>query len=42
MLRFFVRDIKVDGLERVEPETVLSYVEVKKGSVVKQTNWTRP
>lgn len=32
----FVRDIKVDGLERVEPETVLSYVEVKKGSVVKQ------
>ena len=26
----YVRDIKIDGLERVEPETVLSYVDVKK------------
>ncbi len=32
----YVRDIKVDGLERVERETVLSYVEIKKGSIVKQ------
>lgn len=29
----YVRDIKVEGLERVEPETVLSYVDVKKGTV---------
>ena len=27
----YVREIKVDGLERVEPETVMSYVDVKKG-----------
>lgn len=29
----YVRDIKVEGLERVEPETVLSYVDVKRGAV---------
>ena len=26
----YVRDIKVEGLERVEVETVLSYVDIKK------------
>lgn len=29
----YVRDIEIRGLERVEPETVLSYVEVKRGTV---------
>ncbi len=29
----YVRDIQVDGLQRVELETVLSYVDIKKGSV---------
>ncbi len=29
----YVRDIKVDGLQRVELETVLSYVDIKKGAV---------
>ena len=27
----YVKDIKVEGLERVEPETVISYVNIKKG-----------
>ena len=29
----YVRDIKVEGLQRVEPETVLSYVNVKKNAL---------
>jgi len=29
----YVRDIRVDGLQRVELETVLSYVDIKKGTV---------
>ena len=29
----YVRDIKVEGLERVEPETVISYVDVKKNAL---------
>lgn len=33
----YVREIKVDGLERVEPETVMSYVDVKKGSIISQS-----
>ncbi|MBQ8677020.1 MAG: outer membrane protein assembly factor BamA [Alphaproteobacteria bacterium] len=28
----YVKDIKISGLERVEPETVLSYINIKKGS----------
>lgn len=30
----YVGDIKVAGLERVEPETVISYVDIKKGETV--------
>lgn len=30
----YVSDIKVAGLERVEPETVISYVDIKKGETV--------
>ena len=29
----YVQDIKVEGLQRVEPETVLSYVDVQKNSI---------
>ena len=29
----YVRDVEIEGLERVEPETVLSYVEVKKNTL---------
>lgn len=29
----YVRDVEIEGLERVEPETVLSYVEVKKNAL---------
>lgn len=32
----FVRDIEVDGLQRVEPETVMSYLDIKKGQAVSQ------
>lgn len=32
----YVRDIKIEGLERVEPETVLSYVDVKKNAVASE------
>lgn len=28
----YVKDIKISGLERVEPETVLSYIDIKKGA----------
>lgn len=30
----YVRDIKVEGLERVEVETVLSYVDIKKNTII--------
>ena len=30
----YVGDIKVTGLERVEPETVISYIDIKKGETV--------
>ncbi|MBE6448166.1 MAG: outer membrane protein assembly factor BamA [Alphaproteobacteria bacterium] len=30
----YVKDVDVDGLQRVEPETVLSYVDVQKNSMV--------
>ena len=30
----YIKDIKVNGLERVEPETVLSYVDIEKGQNV--------
>ena len=29
----YVNGININGLERVEPETVLSYIEVKKGEI---------
>ena len=32
----YVKDIKISGLERVEPETVLSYIDVKENSSIKQ------
>ena len=35
----YVRDIKVEGLERVEPETVISYVDVKKMHWLATVNW---
>ena len=28
----YVKDIKIDGLQRVEPETVLSYINIKSGA----------
>lgn len=30
----YVGDIKISGLERVEPETVISYIDIKKGETV--------
>ena len=33
----YVQDIKVEGLQRVEPETVLSYVDVQKNSITDDT-----
>lgn len=30
----YIRDIKVEGLERVEVETVLSYVDIKKNTII--------
>lgn len=33
----YVRDIKVEGLERVEVETVLSYVDIKKNTIIDDT-----
>ena len=32
----YVRDIQIDGLERVEPETVMSYIEIEKNQTVSQ------
>ena len=32
----YVRDIQVDGLERVEPETVMSYIDIQKNKTVSQ------
>ena len=34
----YVRDIKVEGLERVEVETVLSYVDIKKNTIIDDDN----
>ena len=32
----YVRDIKVEGLERVEPETVMSYIDIQRNKTVSQ------
>ncbi len=32
----YVRDIKVEGLERVEPETVMSYIDIRRNKTVSQ------
>lgn len=38
----YVRDIKVEGLERVEVETVLSYVDIKRTPLLMMPNGCLP
>ncbi len=38
----YVRDIKVEGLERVEVETVLSYVDIKRTPLLMMPKWMPP